>query len=132
MNFIINKQNKVPIYKQIVQQIEESILSGELQPDDKLQSVREVAGSYLISALTVKKAYDQLEEKHIITTVPGKGSFVLPLKQEVVKSHQQSEIKSLLNDALELAQHYNLSSNIFEDMLKELTEEYKNAEIRKN
>lgn len=62
MHIIINNSSMVPIYEQIIDQIKSAIIRGELQPDTVLPSVRSLSKELKISALTVKKAYDNLEE----------------------------------------------------------------------
>ena len=63
MHIIINNSSMVPIYEQIIDQIKSAIIRGELQPDTVLPSVRSLSKELKISALTVKKAYDNLEEE---------------------------------------------------------------------
>ena len=63
MNLIINHSSMQPIYEQIIGQIKEKIMHGELQEDTMLPSVRTLAKELKVSALTVKKAYDALEEE---------------------------------------------------------------------
>ena len=63
MKIIINSSSMVPIYEQIVDQVKAQIISGELKEDDNLPSVRTLSKELRISALTVKKAYDSLEQE---------------------------------------------------------------------
>ena len=63
MKIIINNTSMVPIYEQIMEQIKAQIISGQLKENDILPSVRTMAKELKISALTVKKAYDTLEEE---------------------------------------------------------------------
>ena len=63
MNIILNNQSMVPIYEQVVSQVKSLILQGSLKADDPLPSVRALSAELRISALTVKKAYDCLEEE---------------------------------------------------------------------
>ena len=65
-----------PIYTQIADGLRDQILSGVLQPEDKLPSVRELASSLTINPNTIQRAYRQLEMEGWIATVPGKGCFV--------------------------------------------------------
>ena len=61
MKIIINNSSMVPIYEQNMEQIKAQIISEELKENDILPSVRTMAKELKISALTVKKAYDNLE-----------------------------------------------------------------------
>ena len=76
MNIIINHTSMEPIYEQIVRQIRGQIIEGSLKENELLPSVRALSRELKISALTVKKAYDLLDEEGLIVTVHGKGSFV--------------------------------------------------------
>ncbi len=66
----------IPVYEQIVEQLRSKIMLGELSEGEGLPSVRSFAGELKISALTVKKAYDRLEEDGLVKTVHGKGTYV--------------------------------------------------------
>ena len=76
MKIIINTSLMVPIYEQIVDQIKMLIRNGELKENDNLPSVRTLSKELKISALTVKKAYDNLESEGFTVTVHGKGTYV--------------------------------------------------------
>ena len=80
---VIDSQSRQPIYEQICTQIKNKILSGELKQEEMLPSVRTFAKELRVSALTVKKAYDALEQEGFIVTVHGKGSFVSGVNQEL-------------------------------------------------
>lgn len=72
---ILYKSNK-PIYEQIYEQISAQILNGKLTADECLPSIRSIAKELSIGIITVKKAYELLEESGFIYTLPGKGCFV--------------------------------------------------------
>ena len=72
----LNYRDTRPIYEQIVDSVCAQIAAGILQPDDKLPSVRELAGQLSINPNTIQRAYRELEAKGVIQTVPGKGCFV--------------------------------------------------------
>ena len=76
MDIIVNHSSMQPIYEQIGDQIKEKIMHGILKADTPLPSVRTLAKELKVSALTVKKAYDALEEEGFVITIHGKGSFV--------------------------------------------------------
>ena len=76
MQFHVNPGDEAPIYRQIMRQIVDSIAGGRLRPGDKLASHRELAESLVIAPLTVKKAYDELEQAGYLETQRGRGTFV--------------------------------------------------------
>ena len=100
MNLIINHSSMQPIYEQICDQIKEKIMHGELQEETMLLSVRTLAKELKVSALTVKKAYDALEEEGFILTVHGKGSFVTCANQELMLEEKRKEVEADLEMAI--------------------------------
>lgn len=72
----VNPGDEVPIYRQIVRQISDAIAGGRLKPGDRLPSHRDLAEQLVIAPLTVKKAYDELEQQGLIETQRGRGTFV--------------------------------------------------------
>lgn len=71
----INNRDPRPIYEQISDGFKKLIISGVLGADEKLPSVRELAGSLAINPNTIQRAYRQLEGEGWCYSVPGKGSF---------------------------------------------------------
>lgn len=116
MKIIINNASMQPIYEQIVEQIKKQILQGELQEGDALLSVRALAKELKISALTVKKAYDFLEEEGMVATIHGKGSFILAANPSLIQEEQRREVE----ECLELAVTKGRNCGMKEDELREL------------
>lgn len=97
MNFIISNNSDVPIYQQIKNEIINSISNNDLKENDMLPSIRNLAKDLRISILTVKKAYDELEQEAYIKTVQGKGTFITPRNKALIREKQISIIEKLLN-----------------------------------
>ena len=74
--FVIDVMSRVPVYEQLINQVEEQILTGLLNSGDKMPSVRSLSVSLSINPNTIQKAYTELDRMKLIITVPGKGSFV--------------------------------------------------------
>ena len=72
----INYRDPRPIYEQLRDGFRQLILTGALQPDEKMPSVRELAASLAINPNTIQRAYRELEAEGCICSVPGRGSFV--------------------------------------------------------
>ncbi|MDD3239173.1 MAG: GntR family transcriptional regulator [Lachnospira sp.] len=100
MQIIINNSSMKPIYEQIESQIKAEILAGKLLEDTALPSVRTLAKDVKVSALTVKKAYDTLEQEGLVVTVPGKGSFVahagINLREEQFRKEVESDMEAVI------------------------------------
>ena len=109
MNIIINNSSMVPIYEQIVEQIKTLIRRGELVENDILPSVRTLSKELKISALTVKKAYDNLEAEGFTVTVHGKGTYVAAANTELLLEEQKKEVENDLEMAVQKARRYGLS-----------------------
>ena len=123
MNIIINTQGMVPIYEQIVDQIKKSIYNEELKEKDKLPSVRSLSNTLRISALTVKKAYDALEQEGLIITVHGKGSYIAPVDRNGVHEQQVKDIEKELSGIMKKARRSGLSNEDVLDIMKMIMEE---------
>lgn len=100
MKLIINNSSMQPIYEQIVSQIKNKIMHGELEKEEMLPSVRTLAKELKVSALTVKKAYDALEEEGFVVTVHGKGSFVTLANQQFMLEEKKKEVEADLEMAI--------------------------------
>ena len=100
MKLIINNSSMQPIYEQIQTQIRTMIMQGELAEDTMLPSVRSLAKELRVSALTIKKAYDALEQEGFIVTVHGKGSFVSCANQEFMLEEKKKEVEADLEMAI--------------------------------
>lgn len=118
MRIIINASSMVPIYEQIVDQIKTLIRKGELKENDNLPSVRTLSKELKISALTVKKAYDNLESDGFTVTVHGKGTYVAATNSELLLEEQKKELESDLDKAIQKGRRFGIS----DDDIKKLFE----------
>ena len=109
MHIIINTSCMVPIYEQIVDQMKTLIRKRELKENDILPSVRSLSKELKISALTVKKAYDALEEEGFTVTVHGKGTYVASINAEFLLEEQKKELEADLENAIQKGRRYGIS-----------------------
>ena len=116
MHIIINNSSMVPIYEQIMDQIKTAIIKGELQPDTVLPSVRGLSKELKISALTVKKAYDNLEEEGFTVTVHGKGTYVAATNKDLMREEQLREVEHDLEQAVSKGRRCGLSDEEIRDL----------------
>lgn len=108
MKMIISNSSPVPIYEQIKQSIINQILEGDLNEDELLPSIRVLAQDIKISAMTIKKAYDELEKEGYLKSIQGKGTFVAPQNTELAKEQKQKEIETYINKIVEISKSYNI------------------------
>ena len=93
MHIILNNSSMVPIYEQLMDQVKNEIISGGLKENDALPSVRALSGELRISALTVKKAYDRLEEEGFVVTVHGKGTYVAAADRQLAMEARRKSVE---------------------------------------
>ncbi|MCM1187306.1 MAG: GntR family transcriptional regulator [Lachnoclostridium sp.] len=123
MKIIINNSSMVPIYEQIMGQIKNMIIQGELRENDVLPSVRALSKELNISALTVKKTYDILEEEGFTVTVHGKGTYVAAANKELLLEEQKKEIESDLEKAIQKGRRCGLENGQLKEIFELLLEE---------
>ena len=109
MRIIINHSSMIPIYEQIVEQVKTLIRNGKLKENDNLPSVRSLAKELKISALTVKKAYDSLENEGFTVTIHGKGTYVTATNTELLLEEQKKELESDLERVIQKGRCYGIS-----------------------
>lgn len=92
--FVISQADPTPMYQQLMDQICQRIVAGDWPAGHELPSIRALAASVRVSVITVKRAYLELERQGVITTRPGKGSFVaadaglaLQLRRQELEEH---------------------------------------------
>ena len=94
----VNFRDPRPIYEQVKEGFRQLILSGALAADERMPSVRELAGSLAINPNTIQRAYRELEAEGYICSVPGKGSFVL--ERSAATAARKRELLETLDDCL--------------------------------
>lgn len=125
MKIIINHSSMVPIYEQIIDQIKTLIRNGELKENDNLPSVRSLSKELKISALTVKKAYDNLEAEGFTVTVHGKGTYVSAANAELLLEEQKKEVEADLEMAIQKGRRCGISDEDIRTLFEMILEENK-------
>ena len=94
MKLIISNISGIPIYEQIKQQVKSAIMSGDLQANETLPSLRTLAKELKISVLTVTRAYTELEQEGFVKNIQGRGCFVLGQGSELLREQLICKIKT--------------------------------------
>lgn len=125
MNLSITIDNKsgAPIYEQIYTQIKNQILSGALEADQALPSIRNLAKDLRISVITTKRAYDELEREGFIYILPAKGCFVAPKNVELLREENLKKIESYMQTIAQLAAVYGIGKEELLEMFRISLEE---------
>jgi GntR family transcriptional regulator len=123
MHVIINNSSMIPVYEQLVEQIRKQILLGELKSNEGLPSVRALAGELKISALTVKKAYDKLEEDGLVATIHGKGTYVTAPDSGMASEARRKAVEDDFSLAVSKARMAGLSPAEIREILELILED---------
>lgn len=97
--FTLNYRDSQPIYSQIKDGLRRMIVSGALEPGEKLPSVRAMAMDLAINPNTIHRAYSELEAEGFIYSIPGKGSFAS--KRDIAGTAQETASKRGVDAARE-------------------------------
>ncbi|WP_018924418.1 GntR family transcriptional regulator [Salsuginibacillus kocurii] len=98
----ISEQQPDPLYEQVKRQLREQIIYNTLPPDSALPSIRKLAKDLNISVITVKRAYQDLEQEEWIYTQAGRGTFVrgVPVGRDAKLAEWEERLENLINDGL--------------------------------
>jgi len=125
MNLYVSPGDELPLYRQIIRQITDGIAGARLKPGDKPPSHRELATQLVIAPLTVKKAYDELEQGGLIETQRGRGTFV---RRRLPRAHSDDSRERLRDAAQRLLSQAALTDVPFSEVLDLLKEIRKGME----
>ena len=123
--FVVDVMSRVPVYEQIIKQVEEQVLTGILKEGDKLPSVRSLSVKLSINPNTIQKAYTELDRRQLIITVPGKGSFISEKAIEVVGANSREKMTELNKIIRELV----LAGVTKEEIINNIEEVFNNTEV---
>ena len=98
MKIIIQPQGTLAIYEQIVNQLKNAIITGELKAGEALPSIRGLAGELQVSVITTKRAYEELEQEGLIRSVAGKGFYVCEYNTDYLREKQLMMLESRLGE----------------------------------
>jgi len=120
--FSINFQSRKPIYDQIYANVLKQIAIGELNPGDKLPTVRQIALELGVNPNTSSKAYQMLERDGYIYSVVGKGSFVADSAngRDIKVGEIRQKLFLTVKEAVEYGIEKDVLSEIFFEALNDL------------
>jgi GntR family transcriptional regulator len=120
MKIIIQPQGTMAIYEQIVNQLKDAIVSGELVSGEALPSIRKLAGELQVSVITTKRAYEELEKEGLIRSTPGKGFNVCEYNTDYLREKQLMLLEERMNELILAAKSAGLSLDEVKEMLETL------------
>lgn len=122
MKITILPQGTMAIYEQIVNQLKNEIVTGELTPGEALPSIRMLAADLSVSVITTKRAYEELEKEGLIRSVAGKGFYVCESNKDYLKEKQLMLLEKRLAELISDARQAGMCCRDFVDMATVLYE----------
>lgn len=121
MDFQIDAASKVPIYRQLREQIRLAIAQGHLRPEDQLPSVRELSRQLVVNPNTIARVYTELERESVLNTRPGLGVFVAKPRTDLTKKARRRRMLDQLDSFLTESVHLGMSrqevTNAFQERM---------------
>ena len=103
LSVVLSNTAGVPIYEQIAQQVRDAILTGQVEADEMLPSIRALARDLRVSVITTTRAYNELAAAGLIANQAGRGSLVLPQDEAETRMRLLARLETQLDDAVATA-----------------------------
>ena len=107
----LSQASGVPFYRQVVDQMAAMIRAGQIPPGERLPSVRELSAQLLVSLITIRRAYADLETAGLLVRRQGQGTFVADTVDAAARRQAANEAKSVLRSALARARQLGLDGD---------------------
>ena len=125
--FVVHASSGVPIYRQLVDQVEALVAGGRLRPGDVVPSVRQVAATLGINPMTVSKAWSRLEADGVLTRDRGRGMVVAPRRETASLADRRGDVRPLVDRAVIHALHLGLTPAQLVALVRESLEEHQSC-----
>ncbi len=132
MQFQCDATARVPIYRQLMDQVREAAARGRVQPGDRLPSVRQLSRELVVNPNTVAKAYTELEREGVLNTRPGLGVFVAKPQAELSAKARNERLAKSLALCLTEAVHLGFTAEEVAAAFAKQIEQFQFAEARES
>ncbi len=120
----IDHHSGVPIYRQVIEQIRQQIMAGQLSEGEQLMSVRDLAAQLRVNPMTISKAYALLEVEGLVERRRGVGLFAAKLRKDK-KAHTKNQLlEEILRKAAVTAVQLGIPEEKAREMLSKLYRKY--------
>ena len=116
--FTIDVMSRVPVYEQLIKQVEDQVLKGIMKEGDKMPSVRSLSMELSTNPNTIQKAYMELDRRGILVSVP-EGSFISAEALKIVGNQSKEKLSDLKEIVRKLA-YAGVSKSEITDMIEEV------------
>ena len=121
--FQLNEHSGVPVYRQLMDQVQGGIAAGRLNPGDQLPTIRQVAVDLAINPNTVSRAYREMEIRRILDTQQGTGTFVAEQQTESSPAQRRQQLSQLITEFVSRAGSAGFTVGDLVDALRQLSPE---------
>lgn len=121
--FRLDAHSGVPVYRQLIDQVQAAVATGSLSPGDQLPTVRQVAVDLAINPNTVSRAYREMEIRGILDTQQGTGTFVAERQTEPSKDVRERQLGQLVNEFVSRAGSSGITVNELIHALREFSQQ---------
>jgi GntR family transcriptional regulator len=125
--FVVHASSGVPIYRQLIDQVEALVAGGRLRPGDLVPSVRQVAGALGVNPMTVSKAWSRLEADGVLVRDRGRGMAVAARRETASLADRRDEVQPLVDRAVTHALHLGLTPAQLVALVQESLEEHRSC-----
>jgi GntR family transcriptional regulator len=123
----IDHHSGVPIYQQVVRQIRQQIMTGDLKEGEQLETVRELAARLKVNPMTISKAYSLLETQGLVERRRGIGLFAAKIKDENKEQIKDQMLESIMSKAAVTAIQLGLSEEQATEYFKKQFRQFDSA-----
>ena len=123
MKIVISTTVHTPIYEQIVNQIRDAVVKGELVPGEGIPSIRILARDLQVSVITTKRAYEELEKEGVIESIPGRGFYICRQNNDHLREKQMMNLEKKFSDLILESKSAGMNLEDIVEMIKVLYEE---------
>lgn len=122
INIAISNKSNLAIYEQIVEQVKNAIIKGDIKASEPLPSIRGLARDLQISVITTNRAYEELQLEGLIYSIPGKGFYVSDSRTDILKEKRLQSIEKEMQELIMQCKNADLKKKDIIDMINILYE----------
>ena len=124
MKFTCDTTSRTPIYRQLIDQVRRAVARGNLQPGDRLPSVRQLSRDLVVNPNTVARAYTELEREGTLVTQQGRGVFVAEFGSDLTKKARRKQLGEQLDLLFVEAVHLGFTAEELQKMVDDRIEQF--------
>ena len=125
MQFQCDTTSRTPIYRQLIDQVRRAVARGNLNPGDRLPSVRQLSRELVVNPNTIARTYTELEREGTLITQQGRGVFVAEPQTTLTKKVRLERLAEILDRLLVEAVHLGFTAGELQEMVSTHVEQFR-------